>query len=97
MAKIQQIASSDEIATDGAFYCPGCEGVHVIRLAGPKAWQWNGKLDKPTFSPSYLAGKGTDRVCHSFITDGKIQFLGDCHHALKGQTVELPEWPGWPE
>lgn len=30
-------------------------------------------------------------VCHSFVTDGKIQFLGDCTHALAGQTVELPE------
>lgn len=29
--------------------------------------------------------------CHSFITDGKIQFLGDCTHGLVGQTVELPD------
>lgn len=30
-------------------------------------------------------------VCHSFVTDGKIQFLGDCTHALAGQTVPLTE------
>jgi hypothetical protein len=30
-------------------------------------------------------------ICHSHITDGKIQFLSDCTHALAGQTVELPE------
>lgn len=30
-------------------------------------------------------------VCHSFITDGFIQFLSDCTHELAGQTVELPE------
>jgi hypothetical protein len=30
-------------------------------------------------------------VCHSFVTDGKIQFLSDCTHSLAGQTVELPE------
>jgi hypothetical protein len=29
-------------------------------------------------------------VCHSFITDGRIQFLGDCTHHLAGQTVDLP-------
>ena len=29
-------------------------------------------------------------VCHSFIRDGQIQFLGDCTHALAGQTVNLP-------
>ena len=32
-------------------------------------------------------------VCHSFVTDGRIQFLGDCTHALAGQTVDLPDWP----
>ena len=30
--------------------------------------------------------------CHSFVTDGKIAFLGDSTHALAGQTVEIPEW-----
>lgn len=29
--------------------------------------------------------------CHSFVKDGKIQFLNDCTHGLAGQTVELPE------
>jgi hypothetical protein len=32
-------------------------------------------------------------VCHSFVTDGHIQFLGDSTHALAGQTVQLPNWP----
>lgn len=31
-------------------------------------------------------------VCHSFVKDGRIQFLGDCTHALAGQTVDLPAW-----
>jgi hypothetical protein len=31
-----------------------------------------------------------ERVCHSYVTDGQIQFLGDCTHALAGQTVALP-------
>lgn len=30
-------------------------------------------------------------VCHSFVREGKIQFLTDCTHKLAGQTVELPE------
>lgn len=29
--------------------------------------------------------------CHSFVRDGRIQFLADCTHALAGQTVDLPE------
>lgn len=31
-------------------------------------------------------------ICHSFVTDGKIQFLSDCTHKLAGQTVEIPDW-----
>ena len=31
-------------------------------------------------------------VCHSYVTDGRIQFLGDCTHALAGHTVDLPDW-----
>ncbi|GGF38066.1 hypothetical protein GCM10011321_31270 [Youhaiella tibetensis] len=38
-----------------------------------------------------LADKRINTVCHSFVTDGRIQFLGDCTHALAGQTVDLPE------
>lgn len=30
-------------------------------------------------------------VCHSFITDGRIQFLNDCTHELSGQIVELKD------
>jgi len=29
--------------------------------------------------------------CHSFVREGRIQFLEDCTHALKGQTVDLPD------
>ena len=32
-------------------------------------------------------------VCHSFVTNGNILFLGDCTHAMAGQTVPLPDWP----
>ena len=28
-------------------------------------------------------------VCHSFVRDGQIQFLGDCTHDLANQTVPL--------
>ncbi len=30
-------------------------------------------------------------LCHSFVTDGRIQFLSDSSHALSGQTVDLSE------
>lgn len=31
--------------------------------------------------------------CHSFVTDGKIEYLPDCTHAMAGQTVPLPDGP----
>ena len=31
-------------------------------------------------------------VCHSFVTNGRIQFLSDSTHKLSSQTVEIPDW-----
>jgi Family of unknown function (DUF6527) len=78
------------------FRCPGCKQPHQIPTTGSNAWGWNKSVDKPTFTPSILVrfpqGRGrADLVCHSFVTDGRIQFLGDCFHELKGQTVELAD------
>jgi len=36
-------------------------------------------------------------ICHSFVTNGMIQFLDDCSHELAGQTVPLMEWPVYGE
>ncbi len=43
-----------------------------------------------------MAGEKIDKpetVCHSFVRAGRIQFLDDCTHRLKGETVELPDLP----
>jgi hypothetical protein len=34
-------------------------------------------------------------VCHSFVSDGKIQYLNDCTHELAGKTVELLDEDEW--
>ena len=31
-------------------------------------------------------------VCHSFVVDGRIKFLGDSTHELAGQTVDIPDF-----
>lgn len=35
---------------------------------------------------------GKDVVCHSFVKDGRIEYLGDCTHSLGGKTSDLPAW-----
>jgi hypothetical protein len=79
------------------FRCPGCEldpldsGLHCPTTG----WTFNGDMERPTFGPSILvrwkAPEG-EKVCHSYVRDGRIEFLGDCTHALAGQTVDLPDW-----
>lgn len=92
-----------KITNDGGrmFVCPGCKRPHMI----DNRWQISGSDEAPTFSPSILVNYPanpkaseefkewrTDRVCHSFVTDGRIQFLSDCTHNFAGQTVDLPDW-----
>lgn len=43
--------------------------------------------------PQHHVAPGGTIICHSFVTDGRIQFLDDCTHGLAGQTVDLPPWP----
>lgn len=79
------------------FHCPGCGNAHPVHTITPSAsgakWSFNGDVDKPTISPSLLCnGCYPELRCHSFIRDGRIQFLDDCYHHLKGKTVELPDW-----
>ena len=35
-----------------AFWCPGCQDMHVIPVTGARAWGFNGDVDRPTFHPS---------------------------------------------
>ena len=54
-------------------------------------WTWNGSTDSPTLMPSVLSEIPGLFRCHTWITDGKAQFLDDCDHDLRGQTIELLE------
>jgi len=101
MAKIAKVSNREH---EYLFNCPGCKNWHRFHSGGVEApnkpqWEFDGNMDKPTLSPSYLTwhggtgadGKWNDRhyVCHSFIKNGMIQFLGDCTHELKNKTIEL--------
>ena len=93
MAKLHRMA-------DGmyAFHCPGCECGHAVTVVGTqngslRKWVWNGSMDVPTFTPSINCFADQPEIrCHSFVENGKIRFLDDSYHTLKGTMVEIPEW-----
>lgn len=75
-------------------------------------WTWNGDLERPVFHPSVHCKIPPHKIdgvsypgeslCHSWVgkngaKPGQIAFLGDCKHALRGQVVDLPDWPNWEE
>lgn len=73
-------------------YCPGCKAIHYF----DERWTYNDNPEAPTFRPSMVWGVSTpSRKCHSFVTDGQIQFLDDCCHWLAGHTVPIPEIPDY--
>jgi hypothetical protein len=101
---MSQLSRKLRSASNGGlmFWCAGCDTPHRVGVGGGNGpqWTWNGDVDRPTFSPSVLVmmrtrAWTTPQVCHSFVTDGRIQYLSDCTHALAGQTVELADWAEW--
>jgi hypothetical protein len=75
---------------------------------GLPMWTFNGDVERPTFSPSILVQWGKpqktaegerlpniDMRCHSYVREGRIEFLSDCSHHLAGKTVDLPEPTDW--
>lgn len=94
------------------FHCPGCGHKHTYVVAGPGTgprWQFNGDVNKPTFTPSLLnrwgrhadptwqepedpePSMGWSGTCHLYVTNGQIQYLGDCSHDLAGKTIEMED------
>ncbi len=67
------------------FYCPGCGKLHCV----DNTWDFNGNVNYPTLNPSVLYLEHPR--CHSFITNGVIEYMTDCDHWLSGRKAMLPE------
>lgn len=88
------------------FWCPGCDSAHVISDAwevdadagtiSPSVLVYSSKhlINSDLEGAALTAPENitTSPQCHSFVTNGRIQFLGDSTHHLAGQTVDIPEW-----
>lgn len=70
---------SPSVLTTSGHYVPGWKG--------PNCWcTYN--AERPDDPAPFRCER-----CHTFITGGMVQFLGDCTHALAGQTLPLPDLP----
>jgi hypothetical protein len=69
-------------------------------------WSFDGNVASPTFAPSMnirtgprptvpvgRPDAGKIDVCHYFLKAGRDEYCGDCTHALRAQTVPLPDLP----
>lgn len=111
VARLQGVADPKGRYVALMFCCPGCAatkegyaGLHLLPVTGDSAlrptWTFNGDLESPTLTPSILTKFNWDKdgpeiICHSYLTNGVFNFLGDCTHPLVGQQVPIPELPTW--
>lgn len=94
------------------FYCEGCEGLHGVNNTWGFNGDFENPTFSPSIHVRgtqpitdeehdlIIAGKYVKPrplICHSFVTDGRMQYLDDCTHKLAGQTVELKEESQWYE
>lgn len=108
-SKMRRVGASDGYKAGGlAHWCPACESMHAFALDGKNSngaqWTWDGNVENPSFEPSmlitinaqshphHLVGEPTE-VCHYFLRNGVIEYLGDCTHGLKGQRIVMPPLP----
>lgn len=76
-------------------FCPACQQMHIVNTIHPlengSKWDFNGSLDRPTFSPSLMVrwpdpdNEGIFiATCHSVVSDGTISYCADCSHEWRG-------------
>lgn len=83
------------------FRCPGCKNAY--HQVSDEIFDFNMNFTRPTIRPSILVtynglNAGVDgappSICHSFVTDGSIEYCGDSTHELSGKSVAIPDWDG---
>lgn len=68
---------SPSILVTSGHYAPGWTGpTCYCNTKPPDSGEWRWKCER----------------CHSYVREGKIEYLDDCTHALKGKTIALPPW-----
>lgn len=79
---------------DSPTFTPSVRVQGVKNHMSDEDWDAYDKMDVQEDREKILADHRFASCCHSFVTDGRIQFLSDCTHPLAGQTVDLPDLRG---
>lgn len=79
------------------FWCKGCQKPHAIIVKWgpvmvtkrtstlpPLEWEFNGKMDKPSFHPA-IRFPG----CHVYVSNGLLKYEKDCDHYLAEKIVPI--------
>lgn len=86
--------------------CKMC-GTHYIPKSSDenKTWYFNGNVNCPTFVPSikeitndpthpHYQPRALTSICHFTITNGTMQYHGDCTHEMANTSEELLTFDG---
>jgi Family of unknown function (DUF6527) len=92
-AKVHEVMGVDGKHYCWSFRCPACGWPHQC----DNRWTFNGDFEKPTFTGSvlvtgYEGDPSNVTRCHSFVKEGRIEYLGDCTHTMAGQTADIPDY-----
>lgn len=89
LSKLKVYTDDNDELIGHTFYCPGCKTTHFL-----KKDTWTVRdIYRPSVNPSYnLVGR-----CHCIITNGIIDYLGDCKHEFAGYEVGMIPVCIWPK
>ncbi len=57
-SKLREWSTPDGSESGLIYWCQGCNASHSITTKGPRAWGWNGDVERPVFTPSVLTRSG---------------------------------------
>jgi hypothetical protein len=84
---------SDRWTFNGNFESPTFSPSILVRGTEytKKGWDEYDEWTRTKIMPPSGKFETKPTVCHSFVRDGKIEYLSDCTHELAEQTVELED------
>jgi hypothetical protein len=104
---LRKLAKGDGSFYGHAIFCPACQMAHVIDHRWEFNGDMERPTFSPSLlrtgtmpltdaeADMVLRGEKFEPkplICHSYIRDGKIQFLSDCSHEMKNMTVDLKQF-----